>query len=302
MSRPNFLIIGAYRSGTSSLTRYLAQHPDIFIPSQPEPSFFAFDDEGRPPPFLAMGSDDPFRRRRTTTLDTYLGLFASARTPLAGECSPEYLRHPGAAARIHAFDPTMKLVVSLRDPVDRAVSDYAMQRRDGTEQAATFGEALDRIPTAGPVGAHYVETGRYGQQLSGVFEVFPREQVLVLIAERWQPEPGPALAELADWLGADPTFAFDTGHTHNRSGQPRGPVAATYFRTRARLAPWIGARVPAPIKARAERAAAGWLDPIDASPEARARVVAALADDLDLLSSLLDDPLDCWPSRAASAS
>ncbi len=299
MRAPNFLIIGAYRSGTTSLSRYLSQHPDIFLPSLQEPSYFAFGPSGQRPHFMPMGADDPFRKPRTTDLDEYLELFAGAGNEVSyiGECSPEYLREESSADRIHRFDPDMRLLVSLRDPVNRAISDYSMQRRDGTDRAPSFAAAVDAIPEAGPIGAHYLETGFYGRQLSNVLEYFPRDQVYVLIAERWQTDPSSALAGVVSWLGADPTYPFVVDHAQNPSGRPTNRLAATYFRSRARLAPLLGRRVPGAAKARLERATSSWLEPINVSAEVRAEVAATFSDDLAQLSGLLDDPLDCWPSR-----
>src|SRR5262245_47722132 len=117
MTLPNFLIIGANRSGTTSLHRYLGAHPQVFLPRIKEPHFFMVDGIEIPP-------DRPDARtmaRMVHTYDEYQALFDSAAGKDAiGEASTGYLCHPNAPLRIHARLPNVKLIAILRNPVERA--------------------------------------------------------------------------------------------------------------------------------------------------------------------------------------
>ena len=132
----DFLIIGAYKSGTTSLNHYLKQHPQIFMPDFQEPNYFA---EKR----ASVPAGEPehryeergYRRPRVQSLAAYQRLFAPAGPDqVAGECSPEYMRNPIAARRIHEALPGVKLLAILRNPVERALSDYSMMVRDGLDR------------------------------------------------------------------------------------------------------------------------------------------------------------------------
>ena len=288
---PNFLIIGAYRAGTTSLRRLLTQHPDVFMPSLAEPSFFAFGPGGEYPPLLLKPDADPYRRKRTINLEDYLALFDGVSGQLAvGEDSPEYLRASGSAERIRAFNPDMKLVVTLRDPVERVISDFGMHRRDGVESCDNLGDALDlerERAEVGVVGCHYLETSRYGQQLNEVFAVFPRHQVHVMISERWQADRTAHLVELCRFLGVDPGFEFDDRVARNRSGEPVNATAAALFRARILAQPYVGHLIPERVKAVADRWSAQALTSVVVGDETRARISEELAPDQRLLESLI---------------
>src|SRR5690554_2276490 len=120
MRKPNFIVIGATKAGTSSLRHYLRQHPDIFIPdAYKEPGFFCYGAKG----------DGMHRIVRDEA--RYYALFDGVADEAAwGEITPHYLTFPPAAANIHAAAPEARLSVSLRNPVDRAFSLYQMNLRN----------------------------------------------------------------------------------------------------------------------------------------------------------------------------
>ena len=151
---------------------WLGEHPQIFMPSLAEPSFFAFDD-GSYPPHMLEGANDLFRRRRTTSFDDYLQLFQSAPSgAIRGECSPEYLRATGSAARIAEALPDCRAIFSLRNPVDRVISDWKMCRRDGAEKLGLRAalDLTDERNERGEFGGHYLATSRYTEGLVEFFE------------------------------------------------------------------------------------------------------------------------------------
>jgi hypothetical protein len=150
---PNFLVIGAGRSGSTSLYHYLAQHPQIFMSPVKEPKFFAL--EGHALDFRGPG-DERIRVDTTTTLTAYRSLFDGVRGELAvGEASTLYLSHEAAADAIARHVPEMKLIAILRDPAERAHSAFQHLTRDGYEPLANFEDALCDEPRRMAEGWYY---------------------------------------------------------------------------------------------------------------------------------------------------
>jgi Sulfotransferase domain len=205
--RPNFLVVGAQKAGTTSLHRYLAEHPAVLPASVKEVRYFnRFYTNGEAWylahfPLALRGA--AVRRR--------LGV-----RPAVGESSAVYLFDPRVPARVHTFDPAMKLVVLLRDPVERAYSHYQMEVRWGRE-TLPFDEALDReeaeLPgliaraLADPLDTSdvgfprsYVGRGRYAEQLDRWLELFPREQLLVETSDDLLERPREVMQRVAAHL------------------------------------------------------------------------------------------------------
>ena len=205
--RPTFLVLGAQKSGTTSLHRYLAEHPAVLRASPKEVRYFSrVYDRGD----NWYRAQFPLRARRFSRR-MQVGVW-----PAVGEASPQYLFHPFAPARVHAFDPHMKLIAVLRDPVDRAYSQYQMQLRWGFE-SGSFEEALDReeaeldaelakFQDDPPVYStlvnriSYVARGRYAEQLERWLELFPREQLLVFLSDDLSEDPERAMSRVARFL------------------------------------------------------------------------------------------------------
>ena len=218
--RPTFLVIGAQRSGSTSLEEYLSAHPAVLTAVVKEVQYFHhhyakgdFWYRSRFPPIPRQG----LVRRR-------IGV-----SPAIGEASPDYLFDPRVPARVHAFDPRMKLIAVLRDPVERAHSQWRMITRHGHE-TRSFEDALDReeaefeheweklLATSGfdpvPYRMSLVARGRYAEQLEHWLTVFPRTQMLVLVSEDMFTDPPSTMARVADFLGI-PEWR---GETYRRRG------------------------------------------------------------------------------------
>jgi hypothetical protein len=199
---PEFLVIGAQRAGTTSLFQWLDAHPAVLMSRPKEVHYFDLQHH---------------RGRRW-----YRSHFPRARRGvLRGEATPYYLYHPLVPGRVRAELPDARLVVLLRDPAERAHSQFRHERRLGFESLEDFEEALAgeegrlsgeaerlaRDPSAESYAHNhhgYLDRGRYAAQLERWFEHFPREQVHVLFSEELFAEPGRVLGELAGFLGLDP--------------------------------------------------------------------------------------------------
>jgi len=206
--RPNFLIIGALKAGTTSLHRYLSDHPAVHCSSRKEVHYFSL---GYP-----LGERWYLSHFPLETLAATTRLRHGVRLAV-GEATPAYLFDPRSPGRVHAFEPRMKLIVVLRDPVERAYSHFQMERetRDETrsfEDALAWEEAelmpeLERWvadPTyESPLplfGRSYVARGCYAEHLERWLALFPREQLLVLMSDELLDDPARALSRVEQFL------------------------------------------------------------------------------------------------------
>lgn len=193
-----FLIAGVQKGGTTALFDYLGDYPDVALPETKELHFF--DDEGQDwarPDYAAYHQRFP----------------APAGRP-CGEATPIYAYWPRCLERIAAYNPAMKLVMVLRDPVQRAWSHWRMEYARGAE-AAPFAWCIrkgrQRLFDAEPWGHHrefsYVERGFYGEQAERLLDLFPREQLLFLKSDDLRGAPEPTLARVRAFLGLPPAPA-----------------------------------------------------------------------------------------------
>lgn len=219
MAMPNFLIIGAARSGTTSLYYYLAQHPQVFLCPVKEANYFAL--AGQSLDFRG-GAASFLNGTSVTDRDRYEALFDGANgEPILGDVSPRYLSDANAAARIAAEAPDARLVAVLRNPVQRGYSAYLRRVRDGIEPASDFREAIrdeprrlrERWATSG-----YVTNGFYARQLQPYSELFGKERMRIYRFEQLQTDPASLLRDLCQFLEITATFPVDYATSHNPSG------------------------------------------------------------------------------------
>lgn len=218
---PNFLIIGAAKSGTTSLYHYLKQHHQVYVSPIKETEFFAF--EGDEVEFLGSG----FKQSPSITyIEDYLSLFEGVKNETAiGEASPVYLYNTKAIERIEHYIPDVKLIAILRNPVNRAYSQFLHNIRDGHEPIAEFDKALgaeeSRIENNWLWGYHYIRAGFYYNQLEPYFKRFRRRQLRVYLYEDLRSRPLHLLRDLLGFLEVDDSFKPDVSMKHNVSGLPK---------------------------------------------------------------------------------
>lgn len=189
----NFIIIGAQRSGTTSLYEYICAHPKVKRAKHKEVHFFDWQYERG---FAWYKRQFPRTHGQAVT----------------GEASPCYLFDPAVPERVKRHKPHVRLIAILRNPVERAYSQYYHNRRRETEPL-TFKRALEaeegRLKTAGYkqiVEWSYKARGRYAEQLLRWLALFPPEQLLVLKAEDLFSEPAETMATVWDYLELEPMY------------------------------------------------------------------------------------------------
>lgn len=210
MNWPNFYVVGAPKAGTTSLYEYLKPHPEVFLPDYKEMRLFE--------------PEHPDAASATFYRDQYEG---AAGYRAIGETTASYLGDPLVAGRIREVSPGAKIVIMLRDPVERAYSHYLNLQRVIDEPAASFGEALRRYDDPSSkyrwLSRAYVEEGLYYEAVQRYFDTFGREQVLVLLFDDLRDKPNQILAQIGQHIGVDPGFFdhLDFSEAHNVYYVPR---------------------------------------------------------------------------------
>jgi Sulfotransferase domain len=192
----DFILIGAQKSGTTALHYLLNKHRRVCMGDKQEIHFF--DDD---PVFSRMPVDYQLLHRHYPRVGS---------ETIAGDCTPSYLYHEPAAERISHYHPEIKLLVLLRNPVERAFAHWNMQRVKGREPLDFF-EAVKqekaRISNAPPVDARrfaYVDRGFYARQLERYFKCFPREQMKIVKFEEFKEQPRETADAILSFLGLEP--------------------------------------------------------------------------------------------------
>jgi hypothetical protein len=287
---PNFLVIGAAKAGTTALHWYLAEHPAVFMSPAKDPSYFAYgvDAEGR----LLWGEPE-FHTLPVRSLGEYERLFAEAGEAVAvGEASTMYLECPQSAARIRKLLPAARILCSIRQPVDRAYSDYLMYLR---HRGRRFDPARDLTATSewADPDSRWMRIGRYHEQLSRYYEVFPRDQIRVLLFDDLRRSPRAFTDDVYRFLGVDPSFVPDLATPHAAGGIPASATLEGLFMRSARspIRPWI----PKPVANWVRRFRTRTMrKPPPLPAELRTELTAHFRDDIARTSELIGRNLEHW--------
>ncbi len=303
-SRPNlpdFFIIGAPKAGTTALHVALAGHPELFLSKVKEPKFYLCDEH--PPPGSGGPGDAHSYREWVWRRSDYEALFADApEGTLRGESTPFYLSDFAAQQRIREELPAAKLIAVLRDPVDRAYSNWAHLWADGLEPIGNFVAACgeeDRRRAAGWAPFwRYVGLGRYGEQLQRLYTVFPREQVYVIRYKDLVDEPRDTLNRICGFLGVAAgvvtetpsanvsTYVEDSTKTRVLQGALRSGAAVGRF-----FPPEVWRKASAPLLRALKNEQR---NRPELTPEDRLTLVASFTDDIRLLEEQTGGSFQDW--------
>ncbi len=298
MTLPTFAVIGAARSGTTAITEAVRRHPDAFVTQPKEPHYFAF--AGQPPRFTGPGDDSGINQRAVTRTDDYLALYRGGESRVArGEGSVTSLYYFDHAIPVMAeLVPDLRLVVVLRDPVERAFSSFQYLRLRGREVEHDFLTAVsleDRRREAGWQHLwHYTAMSRYADALAAFVEAFGRERLCVLVYDDLAADPAP-LHEVYRHLGLDPVRAPAGGAPRvNTSGRSRSRLASSALhRLEGRAGVRRAARRLVPYQVR-ERVR-GWnQQPAELTRAERTALAPRFVEDLDRTERLLGIKLPVW--------
>ncbi|WP_297823072.1 sulfotransferase domain-containing protein [uncultured Paraglaciecola sp.] len=221
----NFIIIGAQKSGTTSLHQYLKQHPSIFMSHQKETQVF-LNDTNEINPYAVVESDfygcSNQKKRRFLNNQQILQnmLKGHQDEPFIGETSPYYTTAPSggleAPKNIHDSNSGMKLIYIIRNPIERIVSNYLHDSFLYERIGKSFNLSLEEYIFT---YSHAVDTSLYYYQLTNFLRYFEMNQLHILILEDLKIEPQNTLNDLLQFLGIDPVFSFDTTKKFNISNR-----------------------------------------------------------------------------------
>ena len=270
----SFVVIGAMKSGTTTLTDQLTRHPSICFSRVKEPNFFNRSDDWR------------------AELPSYHAAFEPREGQICGEGSTQYTNFPDsrhAAERLHAYNPDLKLLYLMRDPVERAISHYAYEVVRGRAKPEDVDAALLGDP-------RFVNWSRYGVQLRRYIELFGRDQVMPLVSEEFLAEQSAGLRRVAEFIGVEPDFfdGVENAHSLPTVSRPFLSTRVWRFRTErrvdtvARLAPgalkrWLRTRLSRRLDHKPEP-----------SPCVRRLLGCLLEDDVRFVEELLERPVTAW--------
>ena len=228
--KPNFIIIGAMKAATTSLYTYLKQHPEVFMTAKKEPKFFNNFNIHSKSKLQGKGFN------KITTLEQYLALFQNATNELAvGEASPSYIFDKNCHSLIKQILPNAKIIAIIRQPIERAYSNFLHAKRAEHEFEIDFEKAFsenDSVLQTGNKKHFYLEKGFYSIQLKRYFDVFPKEQIKVILFEDIIKNPKGITQEVFEFLGVDSSFIPNTSKKANVSGVPKGYLGWTVMKLR----------------------------------------------------------------------
>ena len=297
---PNFLVIGAARSGTTALYHALAKHPQIFMSPVKEPNYFAFG-EGQ---LHFAGPGAEFVNNSINTSGEYKKLFdASNGARAIGEASPLYLYSPQAPRRIAETLGAVKLIAVLRNPVEQAYSHYLYARAQMIEPLATFEEALDaerqRLALNWQPLFQYSRFPRYGEQLSRFLDHFARESLLVHLYDDFETDPEAVYRSIFEFLGVDAAFAPPNERV-NMGGVPRNSGLQRFIMRPTVLSPALRMVLPEAARQRLRNRLSGNNIVRPPFPAAtRQRLLDALCGDIARADELIGRDLSHWLDAGA---
>jgi hypothetical protein len=286
LKKPNLFIVGAPRSGTTSLWSYLKDHPDIFMSAEKELYFF--------------DSDLWAREAWAPTLEQYLANFSAATDEgIIGEATPSYLRSKRAPAEIKCFNPEARIIIMLRNPLDVMHSLHSQGLRYGTEPIGDFEAALQAdTARVGRESLGYHAFTDFPNQVQRYFDVFGREHVHTIIFDDLKDNPASVYQDTLRFLNVGLNFApgFKMANANLQVRNARLQRILVHrpraFRgiSRALLPKWLRTRVSRALLS--SNVVSKARPPMD--PELRRRLQRKFEPTVQQLGKLLDRDLSGW--------
>lgn len=227
---PNFVVIGAPKSGTTSLFFYMKQHKNVYLPVRKELHYFSYPD-------LVKQAEGPGDRNTLENLcsdrSAYEAHYADVRDQtVVGDVSPSYLYFSQAADRIKNEIGDVKIMALLRNPLEKSFSQYSHLKRDGRE-TLSFYDALmkgeQRAEADWSDFWRYAESSLYTDKLKHYLSVFSEDRVKIMLYDDLVADPDKFMLEVFTFLGIDPSVKTDTSTIYNRSGKPKSKHIAEFF-------------------------------------------------------------------------
>lgn len=292
---PDFLVVGASKSGTSSIYHYLKQHPNIFLSDlQKEGRYFS-----RMKGNFSGPGDTKIDKTIIPDIEQYKTLFKNYNNEKAvGDISPDYLYfHQQAIPLIKkVLGDKTKIIIILRSPVERAFSGYMHFKRDKRE-SLSFEEALEtekeRLKNNWIWAWQYKNSGLYYEQVKAYLDNF--ENTKVIVFDEFSEQPQKVLAKICELIGVDPDFEFDTSYKYNVSGRPKSEVLYK-LETSHRLVSFMKKFIPKKMVRNLKNRLTGekQMEKEEMNPETKQQLIDFFRDDVLKLQKLIRQDLSHW--------
>jgi len=307
---PNFFVVGAAKSGTTSLYEYLKLHPEVYMAPIKETHHFSTDidntkfrpnyarslnkDLGK---FLDSDMQEGIFHAFVKEWDDYEQLFKNVDKEKAiGEITNSYLYSSAAAKNIKERFPKAKIIMMLRNPIDRAFSHYLMDLRIGyeTEDFMTaLKKDMSRDPKGWGISNMYVEIGEYTAQVKRFMEIFPKEQLHIYFFDDFVKDPEGTMKDIFRFLGVSENTSIDFTKKYNPSFIPKNKLIGK-LNTQKRVKDWLKGVLPKSVKSKFKKTFYTDKDLPKIKPEERKFLNQIFKDDIMNLSKLLNRDLSHW--------
>lgn len=213
MKLPTFLIVGVQKAGTTSIYNYLKEHPQVYMSPVKETNFLERDWEK----LIAENSNI---KNRTSTFDDYCKLFAGVKNEIAiGEASPNYIFHyESSAPRIKKYTPDAKLILVLRNPIERAYSDYLMHLRDAIgSEVKSLREQIEKSPST----SFILKKGLYYTPIKYYLDFFDTEKIQVFLYDDLCNDAQKFMSEIYEYIDVEKNFIADVSRKNQQAKIPK---------------------------------------------------------------------------------
>lgn len=262
MHHPNFFMVGVVKGGTTSLHKYLDQHPQIYMSPVKETNYFSRNDIDPSKfskayahdvnvdlkKFLASDMRTSIHIAHVTNEEDYHQLFKNVNSEIAiGEASNSYILYPTAPRLIHETYPNAKIIMMLRNPVKRAYSQYVMNLRLGKTLEKDFIKEIENDDQAVNKGwganHQYLSIGLYYEQVKRFYDIFPKDQILICWYDEYKKDSQKVVRSIYRFLGVDENYQVDTTEKLNTAGVPKF-AKLNYFINQLGVVSWAKRNFP----------------------------------------------------------
>ena len=299
---PDFFIVGAAKSGTTSLHSYLNEHPEVFMPPRKETWFFSFVDN--PPRFVSPN----YLGGTITRIEDYVEYYSKASSnQILGDASPSYLYTHDTSIRsmkrIYENDEAwrrLRFIILLRNPVERAWSQYWMFKRK-SQEPLEFEDAIrpevieERIRSNWNFFYDYIGFGRYNNQVKAYLDSFGAENVKVILFDELKGRTLGVCRDVFRFLGVGESVQPHIEQVYNMSGKPKSELFARLLLSRNILKRMLSRIISRERRNKILRFfGRHFLERVEMSAQTRRKLIEIYSDDVVRLQDLIQKDLSAW--------
>ncbi len=311
---PNFFVVGAAKSGTTSLYEYMKMHPQIYMAPIKETHHFSTDIDNkkfRPnysrslnkdlSSFLETDMKEGIFHAFVKERSQYEQLFKNVNGEKAiGEITNSYLYSTEAARNIFSEFPNAKVIMMLRNPIERAFSHYLMDLRIGYERddfMTALKKDMARNPKGWGISNLYIEIGMYYEQVKRFIDIFPERQRRIYLFDDFKKDAGAVVKDMFAFLNVNPDVEIDYSQKFNPSFIPKNRIIGS-LNSQKRMKDWLKGMLPKSIKSKFKKTLYTNKNLPKIKEEERRFLADIFHDDVLKLGELINRDLSSWVAEA----